>query len=63
MIGAGDSFAAGYLAARAHDLGMAERLAWATVCAACTVGTQGDWEGLPTRSEVKMRTKVGLTVR
>ena len=63
VIGAGDSFVAGYLAARAYDLGITERLDWATVCAACTVGTHGDWEGLPTRSEVEVRAKVGVTVR
>ncbi len=63
VIGAGDSFVAGYLAARAHGLDIPGRLAWATVCAACTVGTHGDWEGLPTRDEVETRAKAGLTVR
>ena len=63
VIGAGDSFVAGYLAARAHGLGVAERLQWATVCAACTVGTHGDWEGLPTRGEVEARATVGVTQR
>lgn len=62
VIGAGDSFVAGYLAARAYELGLAERLSWATVCAACTVGTHGDWEGLPTRGEVEMRAKAGSLV-
>ena len=52
VIGAGDSFVAGYLAARGYDLEVAERLRWGTVCAARTVGTHGDWEGLPTRSEL-----------
>lgn len=63
VIGAGDSFAAGYLAARSHGLGVPDRLAWATVCAACTVGTRGDWEGLPTRTDVEARAQVGVTVR
>ena len=63
VIGAGDSFVAGYLAARAHGLPIADRLAWATVCAACTVGTHGDWEGLPTRDEVEARATVGVTQR
>lgn len=63
VIGAGDSFVAGYLAARAHGLGVDDRLAWATVCAACTVGTHGDWEGLPGRDEVELRATVGRTVR
>jgi 2-dehydro-3-deoxygluconokinase len=52
VIGAGDSFVAGYLAARAGGLPPADRLRWATICAARTVGTHGDWEGLPTRAEI-----------
>lgn len=63
VIGAGDSFVAGYLAARFHGLDVPERLRWATVCAACTVGTHGDWEGLPTRADLDSRAQVGLTVR
>lgn len=52
VIGAGDSFVAGYLAARCHGLGVGERLRWGTVAAACTVASPGDWEGLPTRAEL-----------
>lgn len=52
VIGAGDSFVAGYLAARGYGLDVAERLRWGTVCAARTVGTHGDWEGLPSRAEL-----------
>jgi 2-dehydro-3-deoxygluconokinase len=63
VIGAGDSFVAGYLAARFHGLDIADRLRWGTVCAACTVGTSGDWEGLPTRADLETRARVGLTVR
>jgi 2-dehydro-3-deoxygluconokinase len=63
VIGAGDSFVAGYLAARAYGLGIAERLDWATTCAACTVGTNGDWEGLPDRHELQRRRRVGQTIR
>ena len=63
VIGAGDSFVAGYLAARCHGLGIVERLRWATVCAACTVGTHGDWEGLPSRSELAVRARVAHTLR
>lgn len=63
VIGAGDSFVAGYLAARSHGLGVPDRLSWATVCAACTVGTHGDWEGLPNQDEVELRATVGLTLR
>ena len=63
VIGAGDSFVAGYLAARAHGQDIAGRLRWATICAACTVGTHGDWEGLPTRADIEARTRVGHTNR
>jgi 2-dehydro-3-deoxygluconokinase len=62
-VGAGDGFVAGYLAARAHGLDMADRLRWATVCAACTLGTRGDWEGLPSQTEMDTRSRVGLTLR
>jgi 2-dehydro-3-deoxygluconokinase len=54
-IGAGDSFTAGYLAARCDGLLPAGRLRWGTIAAACTVGTHGDWEGLPTRADLHRR--------
>ena len=63
VIGAGDSFVAGYLAAGAENHGLADRLNWATLCAACTVGTHGDWEGLPTQTDLPERAHPGLTVR
>ncbi|SFO38633.1 sugar kinase [Actinomadura madurae] len=63
VIGAGDSFVAGYLAARGHGLPIPERLRWGTICAACTVGTRGDWEGLPTLSELESRMEIHTTVR
>ncbi|MFC6880417.1 MULTISPECIES: sugar kinase [Actinomadura] len=63
VIGAGDSFVAGYLGARAHGLPIPERLRWATTCAACTVGTRGDWEGLPHLSELDGRMETDKTVR
>jgi len=50
VIGAGDSFVAGYLAARAEGLDAECRLVWGNACAATTVATHGDWEGLPTRA-------------
>jgi 2-dehydro-3-deoxygluconokinase len=53
VVGAGDSFVAGYLAARAADRPVAQRLRWGTICAAFTVGSHGDWEGLPTRAELE----------
>jgi 2-dehydro-3-deoxygluconokinase len=52
VIGAGDSFVAGYLAALLASADVAERLRWGTVAAACTVASPGDWEGLPSRDEL-----------
>lgn len=63
VIGAGDSLVAGYLAAGVYGLDVPARLRWATVCAACTVGTHGDWEGLPTLTEIEERAGVGVTQR
>jgi 2-dehydro-3-deoxygluconokinase len=63
VIGAGDGFVAGYLAARCHGLGIVDRLSWATACAARTVGTHGDWEGLPSRAELDVRVGAGYTMR
>lgn len=63
VIGAGDSFVAGYLAARADGAAVAERLRWGTICAAFTVGTHGDWEGLPTRAELQRFAASAVTVR
>jgi 2-dehydro-3-deoxygluconokinase len=62
-IGAGDSFTAGYLAARCDGLPPAERLRWGTIAAACTVGTHGDWEGLPTRADLLRRGGASTVVR
>jgi 2-dehydro-3-deoxygluconokinase len=55
-IGAGDGFTAGYLAALLDGLPLADRLRWATAAAAYTVGTHGDWEGLPTRADLHRHT-------
>lgn len=63
VVGAGDSFTAGYLAARADGLPVAERLRWATICGAATVGSHGDWEGLPVRSEMDRRAPGAVTAR
>jgi 2-dehydro-3-deoxygluconokinase len=52
VIGAGDSFVAGYLAARVEGLGLAERLGWGTITAAHTVASPSDWHGLPTREDL-----------
>jgi 2-dehydro-3-deoxygluconokinase len=52
VVGAGDAFVAGYLSARLDGLGLPGRLARGTAVAAVAVGTDGDWEGLPTRAEL-----------
>jgi len=51
-IGAGDAFAAGYLAAYLDGLPLATRLQRAHAAAAMVCMTQGDWEGLPTRTQL-----------
>lgn len=53
VVGAGDAFVAGYLAARATGLPVAGRLRWGTVAAAFTVGSPSDWQSLPTRAELE----------
>jgi 2-dehydro-3-deoxygluconokinase len=53
-VGAGDAFAAGYLSALLDDLDVAGRLDRAVRTAAFAVGSAGDWEGLPTRSELAL---------
>lgn len=53
VVGAGDAFVAGYLAARAIGLPVTDRLRWGTVAAAFTVGSPSDWQGLPTRSDLE----------
>jgi 2-dehydro-3-deoxygluconokinase len=51
-IGAGDAFAAGYLAASLWDLPPAERLRTANAMGAFCVQNLGDYEGLPSRREL-----------
>jgi 2-dehydro-3-deoxygluconokinase len=51
-IGAGDAFAAGYLAASLWDLGPQERLRTANAMGAFCVQNLGDYEGLPSRREL-----------
>jgi 2-dehydro-3-deoxygluconokinase len=51
-VGAGDAFAAGLLADLAAGRPVAEALATAAAVAAVDVSCPGDWEGLPTRSEL-----------
>jgi 2-dehydro-3-deoxygluconokinase len=53
-MGAGDAFAAGFLAALLGGADPAARMTLAARVAAIAVATQGDWEGLPTEAELAM---------
>ncbi|MBM9433646.1 sugar kinase [Flaviflexus equikiangi] len=52
-IGAGDAFVAGYLSAWLEDLPREECLRRGHTLGAIIVGTEGDWEGLPTRRDIE----------
>lgn len=52
LVGAGDAFAAGFLAATLHGAKARERLDLAAVLGSVAVSTEGDWEGLPRRDEL-----------
>ncbi|MEU0743320.1 sugar kinase [Streptomyces sp. NPDC006134] len=62
-VGAGDSFVAGYLAARLDGAGPDGCLSLATRVAAWSVATEGDWEGLPTRAELALTDAPGTVAR
>ncbi|WP_249714984.1 sugar kinase [Rhizomonospora bruguierae] len=51
-VGAGDAFTAGYLSGLLDGLDPADRIERAGTVAAAAVAALGDWEGLPTRSEL-----------
>lgn len=51
-IGAGDAFAAGFLAGRLTNLDLATSLAWANATGASCVAALGDLAGLPTREDL-----------
>ncbi|MES9604838.1 PfkB family carbohydrate kinase [Actinomadura sp. NPDC000929] len=53
-VGAGDAFAAGYLAEFVRGLPVAARLATATAAGAYAVTVRGDWEGLPSRTDLEL---------
>lgn len=53
-VGAGDAFAAGYLAELLAGLDVPERLATAAAAGAFAVTVHGDWEGLPRRDELAL---------
>jgi 2-dehydro-3-deoxygluconokinase len=52
-VGAGDAFAAAYLAERVAGRAPAQCLAAAAIAGAFAVTVPGDWEGLPTREELE----------
>jgi 2-dehydro-3-deoxygluconokinase len=52
-IGAGDAFAAGFLSAWLDALPIPQCLARANILGALATQFQGDWEGLPTLTEVQ----------
>jgi 2-dehydro-3-deoxygluconokinase len=51
-VGAGDAFAAGYLAASLQRLDPETALHWAALMGAWSVATHGDWQGLPSLAEL-----------
>lgn len=53
-VGAGDAFAAGYLAARCRGLSPRERLEVGAATGAFAVSVEGDWEGAPTWQELAL---------
>ncbi|GAA6754591.1 2-dehydro-3-deoxygluconokinase [Thermus thalpophilus] len=52
-VGAGDAFAAGYLAGHLLGLGVAERLRLANFLGACVAASRGDHEGAPYREDLE----------
>lgn len=64
LVGAGDAFAAGYLSAHLDGADIPSRLHRAAVVAGFCVSTDGDWEGLPSRSDLDLiRQPGGAPVR
>jgi len=53
-VGAGDAFAAGYLADLLAGRPAEERLRTAAACGAYAVTTRGDWEALPSRADLAL---------
>jgi 2-dehydro-3-deoxygluconokinase len=54
LVGAGDAFVAGYLAAFLDQAAPVDRLTTAVRTAAFALAAPGDWEGLPSRSELDL---------
>jgi len=65
LVGAGDAFAAGYLAALLRDLDVETALRAAVTTAACVITARGDIDGLPDQRELAtaMETNVPQTTR
>jgi 2-dehydro-3-deoxygluconokinase len=53
-VGAGDAFTAGYISGMLTSRGVEERLWLANTLGAFAVASKGDWEGLPTLSELDL---------
>ena len=53
-VGAGDAFTAGYISGLLSGLPAEERLYLANTLGAFAVSSKGDWEGLPTQSELPL---------
>lgn len=64
-VGAGDAFAAGFIAARLRGAGDAEALDWAATVAAFSLSAVGDGRGLPTAEDVEraLATDTAETIR
>jgi 2-dehydro-3-deoxygluconokinase len=58
-VGAGDAFAAGYIAGLLRDMTASGRLDLACRTAAIAIATEGDWEGFPTSSELDGSNEAG----
>jgi 2-dehydro-3-deoxygluconokinase len=54
-VGAGDAFVAGYLSELVARGSVPDSLQTGNACGAAVCGVQGDWEGLPTRTELAER--------
>jgi 2-dehydro-3-deoxygluconokinase len=63
VVGAGDAFVAGYLSALLDGAPPADRLKRAVTVAGFAVACVGDWEGLPTRSDLSLTGAPGTTLR
>ena len=62
-VGAGDAFAAGYLAELLSGAPLQRRLTTAAACGALACTGRGDWESLPTRAELERLGRPAEVVR